>query len=394
MKSKHINFTEKALANLPLPDKGTGQHIYYDSGTPDGLQLIITYGGSKTYYFYAFFQGRPIRVKIGKVGQIKLVNARASAHTMREQLNNGIDPSLDRKESLKDITLKDFYENNYKPLYSNIFKRENSIKSDDGAFYNNMKELHTRNLKSISREDIAKLHTRLYKDSSEYTANRMLALISHIYTKAAEWGNYSQKLENPAKGIKKFPEKSRDRFMSGEELHRFFSALHQEPDGTFKNYILLSLFLGQRRNNILALRWSDVDLDNLLVYFADTKNRAPLQVPLTSHAAALLKNIKETSTSEWVLPSPTSASGHYEEPKKSWQKLLDAAGITNLRLHDLRRTLGSYQAISGASLAIIGKSLGHKSAAATQIYARLSVDPVRDSMQKATDKMISFVNLH
>lgn len=390
MKSKHINFTEKTLASLSLPDKGTRQLIYYDSGTPDGLQLIITYGGSKTYYFYAFFQGRPIRVKIGKVGQIKLVSARAIAHTMREQLNNGIDPSIERKESLKDITLKDFYENHYKPLYSNILKRVNSIKSDDVAFYNNLKELHSRHLKSINKEDIAKLHARLYKELSAYTANRMLSLISHMYNKAIEWGNYSSKLDNPAKGIKKFPEKSRDRFMSGEELHRFFSALYQEPDGSFKNYILLSLFLGQRRNNILSLRWADIDLDNLLVYFADTKNKTPLQVPLTSHAAILLRDMKKAAVSEWVLPSSTSASGHYEEPKKSWQKLLARARIENLRLHDLRRTLGSYQAISGASLAIIGKSLGHKSPAATQIYARLSVDPVRDSMQKATDKMLGY----
>ena len=139
------------------------------------------------------------------------------------------------------------------------------------------------------------------------------------------------------------------------------------------------------------MRWADIDLDNLLVYFADTKNKTPLQVPLTSHAAILLRDMKKTAVSEWVLPSSTSASGHYEEPKKSWQKLLARAGIENLRLHDLRRTLGSYQAISGASLAIIGKSLGHKSPAATQIYARLSVDPVRDSMQKTTDKMLGYV---
>lgn len=392
MKSKHIYFTEKTLAQLPLPDKGAGQQIYYDSGTPDGLMLIVTYGGSKTYYFYAFFQGRPVRVKIGKVGQIKLANARTSAHTMRENLNKGIDPSIDRKESLSDITLKHFYENHYKPLYSNVLKRPNSIKSDDVAFYNSMKELHSKNLKSISKEDITKLHIKLYKDSSAYTANRMLSLISHLYNKAAEWGQYSQKLENPAKGIKKFPEQSRDRFMSGEELHRFFAVLYAEPDGAFKNYILLSLFLGQRRNNILSLRWADVDLDNLLVYFSDTKNKTPLQVPLTSHAATLLSRLKSTATSEWVFPSNTSASGHYEEPKKSWQRLLAKANINNLRLHDLRRTLGSYQAISGASLTIIGKSLGHKSPAATQIYARLSVAPVRDSMQKATDKMLEFID--
>jgi len=391
MKSKHINFTEKAIAGLPIPDKGVGQHIYYDSGTSDGLQLIITYGGAKTYYFYAFFHGRPVRVKIGRAGQTKLTIARDTAHTMREQLNHGIDPGQERRENLSDISLKDFYEKHYKIQHSNLFKRPKSITSDDGTFYNYLKDLHSRHLKSINHDDIAKLHARLYREISPYTANRMLSLIRHMYNKATEWGNYSQKLDNPTKGIKKFPEKSRDRFLSGDELHRFFYALYQMPDGTFKYYILLSLFLGQRRNNIVSLRWDNIDLENGLVYFADTKNKTPLQVPLTTHATALLCLIKQNSNSDWVLPSATSASGHYVEPKKSWQKLLDGAGITNLRLHDLRRTLGSYQAIVGASLPIIGKSLGHKSQAATEIYARLSVDPVRDSMQKATDKMLEYV---
>ena len=160
MKSKHINFTEKAIANLPLPAKEDGQHIYYDSGTKDGLQLIVTYGGSKTYYFYAFFQGRPIRSKIGKAGQMKLVDARAIAHDMRGTMVHGNDPTLERKEDLKDISLKEFYENHYKPQHSNLFKRTKSITSDDGAFYNYLKDLHSRRLKSINHEDLAKLHTK------------------------------------------------------------------------------------------------------------------------------------------------------------------------------------------------------------------------------------------
>lgn len=89
-----------------------------------------------------------------------------------------------------------------------------------------------------------------------------------------------------------------------------------------------------------------------------------------------------------VLPSVKSKSGHLEDPKRPWRELLHRAGIKNLRLHDLRRTMGSYQAISGTSLHIIGKSLGHKSTSATQVYARLTADPIRESMQKATDRML------
>ena len=73
-----------------------------------------------------------------------------------------------------------------------------------------------------------------------------------------------------------------------------------------------------------------------------------------------------------------------------WRKVLERAGIQNLRLHDIRRTLGSYQAISGASLQVIGKSLGHKSSTATEVYARMNLDPIKQSVDKAIDLMESY----
>ncbi len=157
-----------------------------------------------------------------------------------------------------------------------------------------------------------------------------------MYNKAIEWGLYPREKLNR---IRKFPEPSRDRFMTGAEIRRFFSALATETNVVFRNYIMLSLLLGQRRNNILALRWDNIDLENEVVFFPDTKNHE------------------------------------------------------SLRLHDLRRTLASYQAMAGSSLYIIGKSLGHKSLASTQVYARLTVEPIRESMQRGTDKMLRFLNM-
>lgn len=79
------------------------------------------------------------------------------------------------------------------------------------------------------------------------------------------------------------------------------------------------------------------------------------------------------------------------EPKKAWKKILERAGIQDLRLHDLRRSLGSWQAVTGASLAVIGKTLAHKNVSTTAIYARLNLDPVRASMDTATKAMLEAV---
>lgn len=388
MKAQHINFTEKSIFALPTPPKEAGQQVYYDTGTTDGLMLIITYGGTKTYYFNMFFQGRPIRVKIGRVGDIKLVDARAKAHTLREDAaHRGIDPSAKRKEDLKDITLKQFYETVYKPEYSDIYKRESSVGNDDSIFEHRLADFHNRKMLSIRPEEIEKLHQKTKKELSPYTANRMLSLIKHMYSIAIKQGHI-QSRENPAEFVRKFPEQSRDRFLQSDEIKRFFEALENEDNQVFKNYVLLSLFTGQRRNSVLSMRWDNVDLKNGLIYIPDTKNGDPMQIPMTTQTKELLESMKADAENNWVIPSNKSASGHLEDPKRPWQDLLKRANIKNLRLHDLRRTQGSYQAITGASTNIIGKSLGHKSQSATMVYARLSADPVRESMQRATDRMM------
>ena len=391
MKSQHINFTEKAIAALPIPAKEQGQAIYYDSGSTDGLMLIVTYGGTKTYYHYMFFNKRPVRTKIGRSSQIKLAVARARAHTMAENATKGIDPGEKRRENLHDITFKQFYETVYRPEYSIVYKKPRSVVNDDSIFTHHLKDFHNRMMLGIKPVEIAKLHNNTKQTHSPYTANRVLSLIKHIYVIAAKHG-YMNGHANPAADITKFKEQTRDRFLHSDELQRLFAALETEQNEVFKNYILISLYSGQRRSSILSLRWSQVDLVNGFIYLPDTKNGEPMQVPMTNQLRELFKKINHNKNSDWVLPSVRSKSGRLEDPKRPWHELLRRAGIKNLRLHDLRRTMGSYQAISGASLHIIGKSLGHKSASATQVYARLTVDPVRNAMQKATDKMMEFVS--
>ncbi len=382
-----FNFTERALENLPIPtDK---QAVYYDVGSRDGLCVIVTYGGAKTYYAYMKFNGSPKRIKIGRAGQIKLIKAREIAHTLKEQATLGQDPSAKRKEDLKDITLRQFYETVYKPEYSDIYKRESSVGNDNSIFEHRLADFHNRKMLSIKPEEIEKLHQKTKKELSPYTANRMLSLIKHMYSIAIKQGHI-QSRENPAEFVRKFPEQSRDRFLQSDEIKRFFEALENEDNQVFKNYVLLSLFTGQRRNSVLSMRWDNVDLKNGLIYIPDTKNGEPMQIPMTTQTKELLESMKADSESEWVIPSNKSASGHLEDPKRPWQDLLKRANIKNLRLHDLRRTQGSYQAITGASTNIIGKSLGHKSQSATMVYARLSADPVREAMQKSTDKMMEF----
>jgi len=132
---------------------------------------------------------------------------------------------------------------------------------------------------------------------------------------------------------------------------------------------------------------NQIDFDLNLWYIPITKNKESQTLPLTELAKRLLEDRHERRKSdEWVFPS-VSASGHVVEPKAGWRKFLKDAGLKDLRMHDLRRTLGSYMAMNNQSLQIIGKVLGHKSATATQIYSRLSSDPLKQAMEAAQASM-------
>ena len=165
-----------------------------------------------------------------------------------------------------------------------------------------------------------------------------------------------------------------------------------EPNETIRDYLLVSILTGARRSNVLSMCWKDVDLKQRIWKLCETKNDEPQTIPLVSLAVEILTCRKDNG-SDFVFHSAASKSGHLEEIKSGWKRVLKRAGITDLRLHDLRRTFGSWQALTGTSLHIIGKSLNHKSYAATQVYARLNIDPIRESVERATDSLFKAAGL-
>jgi integrase len=135
------------------------------------------------------------------------------------------------------------------------------------------------------------------------------------------------------------------------------------------------------------MRWADVNLERAEWRIERTKNDDPQTVTLSPEAVEILRNRKPERAEKFVFPGK-GKRGHLVEPRKGWERILKSAGIDDLRIHDLRRSLGSWQARSGASLAIVGKSLGHKTSKATEIYARMDLDPVRQSVERATSAIL------
>ena len=387
--STRFQFNKERILALPTPATGT-RATYYDTKTT-GLQLRVTPAGVKTFSMYRRTKGGgPERVTLGRFPAMTVEQARKAASTVNAEIENGANPA-EVKRALKS-----------EPTFAEMFKeygerhgiKKRSWTTDQSLYANHLQSLSPRKLTTISRAMISRILSDLEREGKAgATINNVRALVSSIYGRAIEWGYATA---NPVTGIRMRTKVKRDRFLQADELPRFFQSVAEEPNETLRDYILLALLTGARRANLLAMRWGEINLADSVWRIPDTKNGTPQNVSLSPEAVTILLARREAAKPGAVFVFPgTGASGHIEEPKKAVIRIMERAGIPygrneadGVTLHDLRRTLGSWQAKTGASLAIIGKSLNHKSQQATAIYARLDLDPVRASVNTATAAML------
>jgi integrase len=389
-----INFTKVNLEQASIPAAGK-RNVLYDNKVL-GLQCRITHTGIKTFCFYKRVKnGRPERITLGKFPEVTIENARV----MSKQLS----ASLAKGESVADIKRAERREMTFEMLFQEYLEKHSRPKKktwkDDLTKFNlylkkplghlrftkiskaDLIKIHVQITSEYKRDDLKKtVHERRFKSGSY--ANRVMAVVSSVYGWAMSMDLADK---NPASRIKRFKEKSRDRFLQPDEVKRFFAALAQEENKEVQDFIMLALLTGARKKYILSMRWDQISFSGMEWRIPSTKNDDPLRIPLVPEAIEILKS--RANNSEFVLAA-NGKSGHLHDPRKGFHRVLNNAGISNMRIHDLRRTLASWQARTGASLLIIGKTLGHKSPQATAIYSRLDIDPVRQAMQIATRAMI------
>ncbi|PTQ76743.1 site-specific recombinase XerD [Nitrosomonas oligotropha] len=379
-----FNFTKSSIDSLPLP--ADGKRATYHDASPKGigLQMRVSSTGAKTFCVFKRVKGgNPERVTLGRYPEMTIEQARRKSSEILLQIASGNNPAEIERQRKAEQTFHDLF-GEYLEKHSKPRKKTWCEDEANYRLYIN-EPLGRKKLSVINRQDIAKIHHRITKAGHNAQANRVIALLSSVFN----WGiSVDLCSANPAHGIKRNKEESRDRYIQSDELPKFFKAVADEPNETIRDYVLVSLLTGARRSNVLAMRWQDISFDRHEWRIKETKNGTPQTVALSPEAIQILENRKPDDHEEFVFPG-SGKSEHLEEPKKGWKRILERAGISDLRIHDLRRTLGSWQANLGASLPIIGKSLNHKSHASTLIYARLHLDPVRDSVNKASSAMLA-----
>lgn len=397
-----FKFTNAKIKALKLPDKGRIQH--YDTEIPK-LMIRVTAAGSKTFYVYKWVGSEMVWVSLDTLPNMTVEQARSEAQIELGEFAKGNNPAEAKRivkatptlgetfgryskhseaHGVKGIAeMRAMYERCLGELPDTPVKPHGRKRSKHPAGVN----WHNRKLNTIDQDDVYALHSGIGA-THRTLADRVIEMGSAVYNCAA--ANFKYKGENPFKGVKRFGTAKRDRFVQPSEFPAFMEALAADNNESFKAFVAIQILVGLRLDNGLGLRWDQISFERRVVRIPDetSKNSEAMVIPLSAEAIEiLLARKKVTGNSPFVFPA-VSKSGYMTSPKKRWAQLLKRAGLDDLHIHDLRRTMGSYQAIAGASLLVIGKSLGHKSARATEIYSRLHIDPIRESMEKATAMMM------
>ena len=356
---------------------------------PPGFGLRIYPTGKKAFVLSYRTQGRKRMLTLGSYGALTLDQARTQARAMLAKVETGqADPLEDRQKAARGETVRDLC-----TLYMQRHGNAKRSGRDDQRRIDRHILPAWGGLKAaaIKRADVAALHSRIGR-AHPYEANRTLALLSKMFALAERWGFVPEGHPNPAHGIDRFREEKRDRWITPDELPRLAQAINEEPNQSAHFALWLYLLTGARKAEMLQAQWEDVDWRRAELRLPETKAGRVHYIPLSGPALALLRQIPREDDNPYILPGKLPGA-HLVNVSKPWLRVRAAAGVADVRLHDLRRTVGSWLAQAGNSLHLIGRILNHSNQSTTAVYARFAQDQVRDALEQHAARIMGAAGL-
>ena len=244
-------------------------------------------------------------------------------------------------------------------------------------------------LEGVERSHVVELHRTL--SDRPASANRAVKILSHMYRLGEGWGLVPEGC-NPCRSVEKYPERSRERFLTDAEFARLGRVLDEAVESGAASplaaaAIRLLMLTGCRKSEILTLRWSDVDLAAGEIHLGDAKT-GPRAVQLPPTAVRLLETLPRRRDSPWVFPG-NDRDGRFSAGglDHTWRTVRTRAGLEDVRLHDLRHSFASRALALGETLPVIGKLLGHSDIETTARYAHLARDSIHDAAERIADSI-------
>lgn len=386
-----LKFTKRALEAF----KPEAKLFYVYDLEARGLRIAIHPTGRKTFSLYRKFNHSPITVPLGEFPHVSVDQAHAEASQIIAMIARNEDPRVVRAGPL---TLDAFFE---RYVTEHLAGKPAAQHSARFTFKRYLQRWRNRPLQEIRRDDVERLHREISKPviiedpktkrqrraHGPIAANRLLALISSIFTKARDWNVLNG--DNPARGVKKAQEHPRRRVLNRNgEFTRFREALDAEPDTDLRLYLKLRLYNGVRERNILQMRWDALDLGRHVWQIGQTKNGDPLLVPLANPVVDEL--MARARTSDWVFPGRRHGS-HLNTLNKRWRAFRTGLALGDVQLRDLRRTFGSRALAAGVPMDVIAQIMGHKpgSKITASVYALADEQLKREAITATAQKMLT-----
>jgi len=370
-----VHLTKRTVESVALQAKDI---FAWDDELP-GFGVRVYPSGRRMYLVQYRIGKRLRRMRIGWHGVVTAEIARHRARLLLSDVARGADPAAERDARRKAKTVSELADA-YLELHARPRKR--SVGDDEQRLKKYVRPaIGTKIAAEVTRPDVIALHRSVGRDGGDYVANRVLALVSAIWNWGEREGLLPANNPNPARGVTRFRETSRDRWLTPDEVKRVAEALKVEASPHVRAYFALALITGARKRELLSIRWADIDRG--LLRIGDTKNGRPHIIPLPETASAILIALPKAGDSGPVFPSPSRLDVPLSVAviDQAWRRIRTGAKLPEARLHDLRRTMGSWMVQGGASIPLIGRALNHKSQAATAVYARLALDGVRHALE-------------
>lgn len=379
-----IKITKRSVEALKVTSK---DYIAFDTDLP-GFGVRIMPSGKRFFLVQYRRHGRTRRVMIGQFGVVTAELARREA-TIKLGSVRGADGDpaalrdADRQSSsmkeLGERFLTQYVPTRCKPSTQAEYRRAVGLFLD--PFF------AKQHVRSVTTADVAELHGSL--SHIPYQANRTLGVLSKMMNLAETWG-IRDKHSNPCEDVERYPERKRERFLSPKELQRLGKALTAaEANQTETRYAVAAfrilLLTGCRLSEIQRLEWRYVDLDQKELRLPDSKTGAKT-VHLGEAAVELLEALPRLTGNPYVIAGKKEKA-HLTDLQHPWRRIRKAAGLNDVRIHDLRHTFASGGLLVGEGLAMIGKLLGHTQVQTTARYAHLASDPVKQAATKISDRL-------
>ncbi len=368
---------------------GAADVLVWDEALP-GFGVRVKPSGVRSYViqYRERLTGASRRMTLGAHGPLlSFAEAKKRARLQLAEAAKGEDPVTARRRARSapsmDDLCRDYIERHALPN-----KRPKSVRDDRSMIDRLVRpKLGSRKVRDVSRREIEALH--LSMADRPYAANRLLALLSKMFSLAVAW---DWRPDNPVKGVQRFSEHKRDRWLADAELERLWRVLLEHPNRRAANVVRLQILTGARLGEVLSARRDAFDLDRHVWNKSShqTKQKRLEHIPLSAHAMAVVEDALSDADGEspWLFPG-RRAGRHLTDIKRFWASALEKAGISGYRRHDNRHTYASHLVSSGLSLEIVGRLMGHTQPQTTSRYAHLADNPLREATESFGRKLRS-----